>query len=52
MFHIVRSNNGAVDTTIDQLLAMTADLEAPASSQVTPPPAYQNHLPSYHQAVK
>jgi len=51
---VLRSNNGAVDTTIDQLLAMTADIETPKPSEdeVTPPPAYQNNLPSYHQAVK
>jgi hypothetical protein len=57
----LRSNNGAVDTTIDQLLAMTADNEeggggaaAPSSSVLdTPPPEYSaNNLPSYQQAVR
>jgi len=57
---LLRSNNGAVDTTIDQLLAMTADNEeggggAAHSSSVldTPPPEYSaNNLPSYQQAVR
>ena len=65
---VLRSNNGAVDTTIDQLLAMTADNEAVlggsssggghqpvAASSVldTPPPEYStNNLPSYQQAVR
>ena len=49
-----RSNGGAVDTTIDQLLAMTADIETTEGTkeQETPPPSYQNNPPSYNQAVK
>lgn len=65
---VLRSNNGAVDTTIDQLLTMTADNEAAggtcgssssshpisntSSVMDTPPPEYSNNLPSYQQAVR
>ncbi|XP_023338400.1 CUE domain-containing protein 1 [Eurytemora carolleeae] len=52
---VLRSNGGAVDTTIDQLLAMTADIETTQDTtkeHETPPPSYQNNLPSYNQAVK
>jgi hypothetical protein len=60
---VLRSNNGAVDTTIDQLLTMTADNESGGSVQQvitatssvldTPPPEYSaNNLPSYQQAVR
>jgi hypothetical protein len=55
---VLRSNNGAVDATIDQLLTMTADNEAGAGQQQqllmdTPPPEYStNNLPSYQQALK
>ena len=58
---VLRSNNGAVDTTIDQLLAMTADNEAGGGGMQqlasgvldTPPPEYSaNNLPSYQQAVR
>lgn len=56
---VLRANNGAVDATIDHLLAMSADNEAEkainrtdnAGSKYTPPPAYQNNPPSYQQAV-
>ena len=56
---VLRVNQGAVDTTIDQLLAMSADNEGqqPAAgnigmaSNASPPPAYHNNLPSYQQAV-
>ena len=60
---VLRVNQGAVDTTIDQLLAMSADNEDQAppvvqpagnmglASNASPPPAYQNNLPSYQQAV-
>jgi len=51
---VLRSNNGAVDTTIDQLLAMSADNEHVEEGQgnTSPPPAYPNNLPSYKEAVK
>lgn len=58
---VLRSNNGAVDTTIDQLLAMSADNEVGAEQKraggeegvcSSPPPAYPNNLPSYKEAVK
>jgi CUE domain len=57
---VLRSNNGAVDATIDQLLTMTADNEAGAGQQQqqqllmdTPPPEYStNNLPSYQQALR
>ena len=58
---VLRANQGAVDSTIDQLLAMSADNEsqqqqqqqgpAAAGGSASPPPAYQNNLPSYQQAV-
>lgn len=54
-YYLFRSNGGAVDTTIDQLLAMTADIETTQDTtkeHETPPPSYQNNLPSYNQAVK
>jgi len=44
---VLRSNNGAVDATIDQLLTMTADNEnADGSGRQT-----DNALPSYNEAV-
>jgi len=53
---VLRANEGGVDTTIDQLLGMAADIEggimgAEAGQDRSPPPAYQNNLPSYQQAV-
>ena len=44
---VLRSNNGAVDATIDQLLTMTADNES-AEGQGRPG---DNALPSYREAV-
>jgi len=41
---VLRSNNGAVDVTIDQLLAMTADIEEKKDSS-------DNNLPTYKEAV-
>lgn len=52
---VLRSNNGAVDTTIDQLLAMSADNDTSAATGGTdnsPPPAYGQSLPSYGEAVQ
>jgi len=52
---VLRSNNGAVDTTIDQLLSMSADNENVAvagQTSTSPPPEYPNTLPSYKEAVK
>lgn len=48
---VLRSNNGAVDTTIDQLLAMSADNESGGVTN-SPPPAYGHSLPSYGEAVQ
>jgi len=61
---VLRANNGAVDTTIDHLLTMTADNEAEkdpatqgthstsaAASSVDQPPAYSGQPPSYQQAT-
>lgn len=51
---VLRSNNGAVDATIDQLLTMTADIEDSDSPQATAaPPEYScNSLPTYKEAVR
>jgi len=51
---VLRSNNGAVDTTIDQLLSMSADNETGGGDKTStsPPPEYPNTLPSYKEAVK
>jgi len=51
---VLRSNNGAVDTTIDQLLSMSADNETGGGDKTStsPPPEYPNALPSYKEAVK
>ena len=51
---VLRSNNGAVDTTIDQLLSMSADNETGGGEKTSasPPPEYPNTLPSYKEAVK
>jgi len=46
---VLRSNNGAVDATIDQLLTMTADIESSAPERGGGPP--DNSLPSYTEAV-
>ena len=43
---VLRSNSGAVDSTIDQLLSMAAD------SEMGGPPDYPNTLPSYREAVQ
>ena len=51
---VLRANNGAVDTTIDHLLAMSADNESKPSEQDLPPsmpPAYTGQPPSYQQAT-
>ena len=52
---VLRANNGAVDTTIDHLLAMSADNESkPSDQQDLPPsmpPAYTGQPPSYQQAT-
>ena len=52
---VLRANNGAVDTTIDHLLAMSADNEAEKASTSTSdldqPPAYTGHPPTYNEAV-
>ena len=50
---VLRSNRGAVDTTIDQLLAMSADNDPGDTGlrQPTPPPEYGQALPSYGEAV-
>ena len=45
---VLRSNNGAVDATIDQLLTMTADIESSAPGGGGAP---DNSLPSYTEAV-
>ena len=53
---VLRANNGAVDATIDHLLAMTADNEnektkgAPVGKDT--PPAYPQNPPSYQQATQ
>ena len=51
---VLRSNNGAVDATIDQLLTMTADIEDSDSHQaMAAPPEYScNSLPTYKEAVR
>lgn len=50
---VLRSNNGAVDTTIDQLLSMSADNETGNDNKnsASPPPDYPNTLPSYKEAI-
>jgi len=50
---VLRSNNGAVDTTIDQLLSMSADNETGNENKnsASPPPDYPNTLPSYKEAI-
>lgn len=57
---VLRANNGAVDSTIDQLLAMTTDnenerlrAELDATENDELPPSYSPATPppSYHQAV-
>jgi hypothetical protein len=51
---VLRANNGAVDTTIDHLLAMSADNEAEKGTHDGGgdlPPAYTGHPPSYQQAT-
>ena len=54
---VLRANNGAVDTTIDHLLAMSADNEAETSARDLladadqPPPAYTGQPPTYNEAV-
>ena len=48
---VLRSNNGAVDATIDQLLTMTADNEGGAPVTSASDPAPSQGLPSYNQAV-
>lgn len=61
---VLRANNGAVDTTIDHLLAMSADNETSAPDQkasgvvsesskdnLDQPPAYTGQPPSYQQAM-
>lgn len=46
---VLRSNNGAVDETIDQLLTMTADY----SQSAPDPPQYScNSLPTYKEALR
>ena len=45
---VLRSNNGAVDATIDQLLTMTADNETGAGGNTG---NRDTALPSYHEAV-
>ena len=45
---VLRSNNGAVDATIDQLLTMTADIESSSPGGGGAP---DNSLPSYTEAV-
>ena len=47
---VLRANNGAVDTTIDHLLAMSADNDLKQESD-QPPPAYTGQPPSYQQAT-
>lgn len=57
---VLRANNGAVDMTIDHLLAMSADNEVEKVTRTSAedePPAYgghggdRNHPPSYTQAT-
>ena len=50
----IRSNNGAVDATIDQLLTMTADLEEdkPPPLNTPSPPDYLANPPTYNQALR
>lgn len=51
---VLRANNGAVDMTIDHLLAMSADNEVEKVTRTDEPPAYagdRNHPPSYTQAT-
>merc|ERR1712066_23941 len=49
---VLRANNGAVDTTIDHLLAMSADNEAEKTTpDLDQPPAYTGHPPTYNEAV-
>ena len=49
---VLRSNNGAVDATIDQLLTMTADIEDFPPSTAAPPDYSSNTLPTYKEAVR
>lgn len=53
---VLRSNNGAVDATIDQLLTMTADIEDypdyPQASAAPPQYSHNNTLPTYKEAVR
>ena len=49
---VLRSNNGAVDATIDQLLTMTADIEDLPDATGAPPEYSTNTLPTYREAVK
>ena len=60
---VLRANNGAVDATIDHLLAMTADNEAEKAMHGDVPPSYHPssaaaaaaataHPPSYQQATQ
>jgi len=49
---VLRSNNGAVDATIDQLLTMTADIEDFPPSTAAPPEYSSNTLPTYKEAVR
>ena len=46
---VLRANNGAVDITIDHLLAMSADNE---TKEQDSPPAYTNCPPTYQQATE
>ena len=49
---VLRANNGAVDTTIDHLLAMSADNDPEQKkSDSDQPPAYTGQPPSYQQAT-
>lgn len=48
---VLRANNGAVDTTIDHLLAMSADGNDLKQDSDQPPPAYTGQPPSYQQAT-
>lgn len=50
---VLRANNGAVDATIDHLLAMSADMESENSMTGTSrPPSYPQNPPSYQQATQ
>lgn len=56
---VLRSNNGAVDATIDHLLAMSADNELGAAAHSSSPmggndhpPEYNAHPPTYQQATQ